>query len=126
MITLVPLEDKFIIYQVADYKEIPSEIFESGFYSLTKTNEEISIITNCTVSSGDIKSSKGWRGFRVEGIVDFSLIGIINEITAPLKDNKITVFVISTFNTDYIFVKEESFLKAIEIFRMSDCIKVKE
>ena len=126
MITLIPLEDKFNLCQVADYKDIPSEVFKSGFYSITKTDDEISIITNLIDLPANIKSNKGWKGFRVEGILDFSLIGIINEITAPLKDNKISVFVISTFNTDYIFVKEEFFQKAIEVFRISDCIKIKE
>ncbi len=126
MITLIPLDDKFVIYQLADYKDIPLEIFESGFYSVTKTGEEVSIVTNCTTMFDNIKSSKGWKGFRVEGILDFSLIGIINEITAPLKDNKISVIVISTFNTDYIFVKEEFFSIAIEVFKSTGSILVKE
>jgi hypothetical protein len=71
------------------------------------------------------KSDTDWQGFKVEGILDFSLIGIINEITKPLKDNKISVFVISTFNTDYIFVKKESFQKANEIFKMTENINIK-
>jgi hypothetical protein len=126
MITLIPLPGNFTISQVSDYKNIPPEIFKSEFYSITKTGEEISIISDCTAKFSDIKSSEGWKCFRVEGILDFSLVGIINAITAPLKDNKITVNVLSTFNTDYIFVKEESFQKAIEVFRISDCIIVKE
>jgi hypothetical protein len=126
MITLIPLPGNFTIYQVSNYANIPPEIFKSEFYSITKTGEEISIISDCSAKFPDIKSSEGWKCFRVEGILDFSLVGIINAITGPLKDNKITVNVLSTFNTDYIFVKEESFQKAIEVFRISDCIKVKE
>lgn len=125
MINLVPLTDNFIIYQVADYKDIPLEIFESGFYSVTKTEEEISVITNCQVLYEKFRYNKGWKGFRVEGILDFSLIGIINEITAPLKENKISVIVISTFNTDYIFVKEEFFKRAIEVFKSTGSIIIK-
>ena len=126
MITLIPLSGNFTISQVSNYSSIPPEIFKSGFYSVTKTGEEISIISDCTTRFPAIKSSEGWKAFRVEGILDFSLVGIINAITGPLKDNKITVNVLSTFNTDYIFVKEESFQKAIEVFRISDFIKVKE
>ncbi len=126
MITLIPLSGNFTISQVADYSKIPPEIFKSGFYSVTKTGEEISIISDCTTRFPDIKSSEGWKAFRVEGILDFSLVGIINAITGPLKDNKITVNVLSTFNTDYIFVKNESFRTAIEVFRSSGSIKVKE
>jgi hypothetical protein len=126
MITLIPLSGNFTISQVSDYSKIPPEIFKSEFYSITKTGEEISIISDCKTKFTDIKSSEGWKCFRVEGILDFSLVGIINAITGPLKDNKITVNVLSTFNTDYIFVKEESFQKAIEVFRKSDFIKVIE
>jgi hypothetical protein len=126
MITLIPLDGNFTISQVSDYRKITPEIFKSKFYSITNTGEEISIITNCTTRFPDIKSSYGWKAFRVEGILDFSLVGIINEITGPLKDHKISVNVISTFNTDYIFIKEKSFRKAIDVFRLSGSINVKE
>jgi hypothetical protein len=126
MITLIPLEDNFTIYQLSGYEKIPAQIFESGFYSITRTADEISVVTNCKEIFDDLNSSLGWKGFKVEGILDFSLVGIINEITRPLKDNKISVFVISTFNTDYVLVKDESFLRAIDIFKMTDSIKVKD
>ena len=126
MITLIPLDGNFTISQVSDYGKIHAEIFKSEFFSITKTGEEISVITNCTTKFPDIKSSDGWKAFRVEGILDFSLVGIINEITRPLKENKITVNVISTYNTDYIFVKEESFRKAIDVLRLSGSVNVKE
>lgn len=102
MITLIPLADNYTIYQIADNREIPTQILESEFYSLTKTKEEISIVTNCKINFEHLKSSKYWMGFKVDGILDFSLVGIIHDITKPLKDNEISVFVISTFNTDYI------------------------
>ena len=126
MINLIPLADNFTIYQLNDDQKIPSQIFNSGFYSLTKTGDEVSIVTNCSVNIENLKSSSDWRGFKVEGILDLSLTGIINDITKPLNDNKISVFVISTFNTDYIFVKSESFNKAIEIFKMSENINIKD
>lgn len=124
MITLVPLDDLFTIYQVSDFKSVPSEIYNAGFFSVTSTGDEISVVTNCKTIFPELKANEGWKCFRVEGILDFSLVGIINEITRPLKDSKISVFVISTFNTDYLFVKEESFLRAIEILKMTDNIKV--
>jgi hypothetical protein len=126
MITLIPLNGNFTIYQVSDYSKIPAEIFESEFYSITKTGEEVSVITDCKTKFSDFKSSEGWRCFRVKGILDFSLVGIINDITRPLKDNKITVFVISTFNTDYVFVKDESFQNAINAFKLSGSIEVRD
>ena len=125
MISLIPLIDTFSIYQMTDKQETPIEIISSGFYSITKTGDEISILTNCNADFKHIKSSKGWKGFKVNGILDFSLIGIINDITKPLKDNGISVFVLSTFNTDYLFVKEEYYDKAIDIYKFTDNIMIK-
>lgn len=126
MISLIPLIDTFSIYQITDKQEIPIEIISSGFYSITKTNDEISILTNCNTDFELIKSSKRWKGFKVNGVLDFSLIGIINDITKPLKDNEISVFVLSTFNTDYLFVKEEYFDRAMDIYKFSENIVIKE
>jgi uncharacterized protein len=124
MIELIPLTDLFAIYQVNNEKEIPAEIYCSGFYSITKTDDEFSILTNCQTRFPHLKSEKGWKGFKVAGILDFSLVGIIHEITKPLKENGISVFVVSTFNTDYLFVKEEVFEKAIDIFGKAELVRI--
>jgi len=125
MICLLRLNDTYTIYQLLDNQEIPSQIFGSEFYSITKSCDEISIISNCKTDFKYLKSNKGWKGFKVEGILDLSLIGIINDITKPLKDNKISVFIVSTFNTDYIFVNEKQFDKSIKILIETDGIKIK-
>jgi len=124
MISLIPLADNYTIYQLPDYQHIPDLFFEAGFFSVTKTDDEVSVITNCTLRFENLKSASGWRGFKVKGILDFSISGIINEITCPLKENNISVFVISTFNTDYIFVKDASFSKVVEIFKKTENISV--
>jgi uncharacterized protein len=126
MIDLIPLDDIYSIYQLTDKQEIPPEIISSGFYSMTKTEEEISIVTNCKTDFEFLKSGKKWKGFKVDGILDFSLVGIINEITKPLKENGISVFILSTFNTDYIFVTEDSFNKTKDIFKSTDNMMIKE
>jgi hypothetical protein len=125
MINLITLPGNYSIYQINDKQKIPSEIFDSGFYSITKTSDEVSIVSDCNVDFENCKRDSDWRGFKVEGILDFSLIGIINDLTKPLKDKQISVFVISTFNTDYIFVKGESFNMAMEIFNEAENINFK-
>lgn len=125
MINLVPLKDLFTIYKVVDNKAIPSEIYSADFYSVTSTGEEISVVTNCRTKFSGLKANEGWKGFRVEGVLDFSLVGIINTVTSPLKEQKISVFVISTWNTDYVFVKEESFSQAIEALKNSGQVTIK-
>jgi uncharacterized protein len=126
MISLIPLNDTYSIYKFAEVREIPSEIISSGFYSITRTQDEISVVTNCPTDFEYFKPSKNWKGFMVEGVLDFSLVGIIHDLTKPLKDNGIAVFILSTFNTDYLFVKEENFSKTMNIYRLTDHIMVKE
>ena len=65
--------------------------------------------------SGKIYSKKGWKGFRIQGVLNFSLIGILSEISGILADNNIGIFSVSTFNTDYILVKEENFDRALKV-----------
>ena len=85
----------------------------ADFYFLGKTGEEISLVcrTAC-VPPDPIAREDGWRGFRVEGILDFSLIGILAGLSAVLADNGIGIFAVSTYNTDYILVKKNDFTRA--------------
>ncbi|MBN1180731.1 MAG: ACT domain-containing protein [Bacteroidales bacterium] len=124
MITLIPLNDSFYIYQFGKEEQVPSSILESNFYSITQTDEELSVLTNCKDVSSYLKVSKPWKGFKVKGILDFSLVGIIHDITKPLKENGISVFVISTYNTDYVFVQEEFISQSMEIFMQDDNIEI--
>jgi uncharacterized protein len=124
MINLIILRDIFSIYQLDPNQEIPSSICSANFYSITKTIDEISVLTNSTLDIEAPKSNKGWKGFKVDGILDFSLTGIIHDITRPLKENRISVFVISTYNTDYFFVKEDSFEKSIDILKNSNLVRL--
>ena len=124
MINLVPIKDSFTIYRLEKEQEIPPEIIHSSFYSCTKTKEEISIVSNCIKDFEHLISNKGWKGFKVKGVLDFSLVGIIHDISKPLKDNGISVFVLSTFNTDYIFVKEKNWNNAISLFKEKENINV--
>ncbi|MBD5542525.1 MAG: ACT domain-containing protein [Lachnospiraceae bacterium] len=86
------------------------------FYFIGKTDEEISLV--CITEDTPINTTErddGWRGFRIEGVLDFSLIGILSKLSNILADNKIGIFAVSTFNTDYILVKEENFDRALKV-----------
>lgn len=60
-----------------------------------------------------IERDDGWKGFRIQGVLDFSLIGILSKISGILAENNIGIFAVSTFNTDYILVKAENFERAL-------------
>ena len=86
------------------------------FYFIGRTDEEISLV--CRTEDAPVETTEredGWRGFRIEGTLDFSLIGILAPITAILAENKIGIFAVSTYNTDYVLVKEENYEKALAV-----------
>ena len=62
-----------------------------------------------------VERDDGWKGFRVQGVLDFSLIGILSKLSGILAEHKIGIFAVSTYNTDYILVKEENFERALTV-----------
>ena len=106
------LSDLFSVCKVEYVKQID---LSKDFCFTAKTDEEISLVCP-TKNVPAVTSARddGWRGFRIQGTLDFSLIGILAKISAILAEQRIGIFVISTYNTDYIFVKEENFAKALK------------
>ena len=101
------------VCKVADTSAID---LEKEFYFLGKTDEEISLVCKTSDTPAvTLERDDGWRGFRIEGILDFSLIGILSKISTILADNKIGIFAVSTYNTDYILVKKENFDRATAV-----------
>ena len=85
----------------------------ADFYFIGKTDEELSLVCRTENTPENTTAREdGWRGFRIEGTLDFSLIGILSKISTVLAENRIGIFAISTYNTDYVLVKEENFDKA--------------
>ena len=72
---------------------------------------------HCEVPTNVTERDDGWKGFRIQGILDFSLIGILSEISGILADHKIGIFAISTFNTDYIMTKQENYERALKLLQ---------
>ena len=105
---LTVLEKKYSIYNFKQGSVLPEWVYSSEFCSVTSTNDELSVVTVQNDHISDwIAVSKDWRIFRIEGPLDFSLIGVIADISAILKEAKISVFIISSYDTDYILVKEK-------------------
>ena len=91
------------VCKVADVSDID---MITEFYFIGKTDEEISLVCKTEdTPSNTIDRDDGWRGFRIQGILDFSLIGILSKLSGILAQHKIGIFAVSTYNTDYILVK---------------------
>ena len=111
-IMLEELREEFSVCRVTDY----SGIGPDAEYCFTgKTDEEHSLVCqtkdvpdNCT------ERDDGWTAFRITGVLDLSLIGILRGIADCLAENQIGIFCISTYNTDYILVKKENRRKAVD------------
>jgi hypothetical protein len=102
------LSNRYAICKFAEGLPLPEWVYSSGFYSITRTKDELSVVAVQTDSvSEDIICSRDWRIFKVAGPMDLSLVGIISEISGTLRNKDIPVFVISTFDTDYILVKQK-------------------
>jgi len=107
------LDYDFSVCKVSNYSCVN---FESKYCFIGKTDEENSLvcITN-DVPANSTERDDGWKAFRIQGILDFSLIGILSKISTLLAENEIGIFAISTYNTDYILTKKENYDKAIGV-----------
>ena len=87
-----------------------------SFFFLGKTDEELSLV--CRTEDAPAYAAArddGWRGFRILGELDFSLIGILSRLSRILAENQIGIFAVSTYNTDYILVKKENYERALRV-----------
>ena len=101
------------VCKLADASQID---LDRDFYFLARTDEELSLVCRTEDTPANTTDrDDGWRAFRIEGVLDFSLIGILSTISAILAENKIGIFAVSTYNTDYILVKEENFDRAMQV-----------
>ena len=81
-----------------------------------KTDEEVSLVCRtCDVPAGTVAREDGWRAFRIAGALDFSLTGVLAGLSAVLADAGIGIFAISTYNTDYVLVKQSDFERALSL-----------
>ena len=101
----------FTVCKISDIATVDTaaELFFIG-----KTEEEVSLVCKTEDAPAQtLARDDGWRGIRVQGTLDFSLIGVLSKLSGILAEHKIGIFAVSTYNTDYIFVKEENFEKAL-------------
>ena len=110
---LIKLPHDLTVCKVADIADID---LGAGFYFIGKTDEELSLVCRTEdTPSRTLQREDGWKGFRIQGILDFSLIGILSALSGILARHGIGIFAVSTFNTDYILVKREQFEYALEV-----------
>jgi uncharacterized protein len=105
-LTLTVLPWTFAVCRLAATDPVPAWALEGKFFSITRTPQELSLVCLQENVPGGVVSENGWRAFQIMGVFDFSLIGILYSILRPLTEAHISIFAVSTYDTDYILVKE--------------------
>ena len=107
------LPQAFTVCQIADLLGVD---FSRDFVFVSKTDEEISLVCETEfLPANTLAREDGWRALRVQGVLEFSLVGILAKLSAILAQAGISIFAISTYNTDYLFTKADVFDRALEV-----------
>ena len=118
-LVLSVLFETFTIHKFSPDKLIPEEILKSNFYSVSKTENELSLVCSEVIEVQNLQNSKGWKCIKVKGPLDFNLTGILAGISDILAKESISIFSISTFDTDYILVRTQDLSSAITTLRQA-------
>ncbi|MHB0851353.1 ACT domain-containing protein [Stutzerimonas nitrititolerans] len=114
------LPQSFAIARFEPGTELPSAVLASpGFVSLTRTEDELSIVCAEDVAAGLARVDSGWRAMKVQGPFAFDQTGILASFLDPLAVAAIGIFAVSTFDTDYILVKSENLAKALAALKQA-------
>jgi hypothetical protein len=120
-ITLTLLPEPLAVCRLNASRPIPEWILESGFFSVTRTPEELSLVCPERLlprgASAGSRVQRGFKAFRVEGPLAFYLSGVLSGLLEPLARERIPVFVLSTYDTDYILVRGKQTERAIRALK---------
>ena len=118
-LVLSVLSETFTIHKLSPDVSIPEEILKSIYYSVSKTENELSLVCSEVIEVQSLQSSKGWKCIKVAGPLDFNLTGILAGISDILTKENISIFAISTFDTDYILVRTQDLSSATTKLRLA-------
>lgn len=99
------LDSEFTIYRFQPNEPVPSSVYESPFYWLGKTEDELSVVCDSSLRLVGGKRDAGWSCFQVLGPIELSSVGVLAGMAMALASAQISTFAISTFDTDYLLVK---------------------
>ena len=121
MLTLSILPDTYTICRL-DRDAVPLWAAANDFISITRTTDELSIVCRDRNVPDNATCDRGWRVFKVEGPLDLSLTGVLASLAGPLAEAQINLFVVSTYDTDYLLVKEANLMRAVDVLRQASHI----
>lgn len=105
----------YSLCRMEPHEGVPSWVYLSAFFSVTKSKEELSIVCEEYLVPDDVTVEESWRLLRIVGTLDLTLTGITAKFSAPLAEADINICVIATYDTDYLMVKSDKILKTLEV-----------
>lgn len=115
-LTLAVLEERLAVCRL-DVGEIPTWATEAPFFSVTRTEDELSIVCPEENVPEGVSREQGWRALKLEGPFELSMVGILASVVEPLAGAGVSIFAVSTFDTDYVLVREGQLDLAIDALR---------
>jgi hypothetical protein len=116
-LTLIVGDEFFAVCRLEPDTSIPPWATAGDFFSITRTTDELSIVCRQDAVPKGILCERGWRCLRVAGTMPFSVVGVLASLTVPLTEAGISLFSLSTFDTDYLLVKAEDLERAVDALR---------
>jgi hypothetical protein len=113
------LKNTYAIYRLDNDAAIPAWTNMSDFYSITRTRDELSIVCKQTdiKEVDNIMTDKNWKILKISGPLDLASVGIIADISSLLRNSKIPIFSVSTYDTDYILIKNQNLETALAVLK---------
>ena len=116
-LNLSVLKETVAVCKLLPAEETPSWAHQGQIASITRTDEELSIVCAEENVPPTVQAERGFRCLKVEGPIAFGTPGIFTSIAVPLAEARISIFALSTFNTDYLLLKEEDLQQALEALK---------
>lgn len=113
---LIVLDERLAVCRLGVGEGVPERAQGRSLFSITRTSEELSIVCDEASVPESVISERGWRALKVQGPLVFSMIGVMAELSHILAAAQVSIFVLSTYDTDYVLVKEEKLAKAVAAF----------
>lgn len=111
---LVILPDRLAVCRLPADAPFPDWARPGDILALVRTGDELSVVCTERFVPPDVRAERGWRALQVQGPLEFAMVGVLASIANPLARAGVSIFVLSTFDTDYILVKEAALERAVE------------
>jgi hypothetical protein len=116
-VQLTTLDELYAIVRLDPDARVPEWAYDGTFWSVTRSESELSIVCRQDDVPQGASAERGWIAFVLAGPLDFTLTGVVASLCSPLADARVPIFVLSTFETDYLLVREPDLARSIDALR---------